>query len=315
MAISDRVTLRWRSPVRDFLQTIRVDASTQTVGEVAFHVPVDYLLENQGLQVSLYYLFGREGAGQRSLELPVDIATLRELSAPQVSAAIPDAATDSGTLAAKDALGGVWVQVPGVLLPGERAEVEWRGWPGYGEYTASTPEADDPLRFYIPPQYVPANMGRGAVDETRRFDVVYRVFNETDQSESAPYHLRIKPVPGNEYPPIVCKQVASGKLSLANVPSDGADLELGSWYYGSAGNLIELSISGITALGVLNETLRDASQPVTESEAEHGIKAKLNKAILQQLLLDEPFTLQARLSFDGGALYRTLSTLSPTLER
>lgn len=323
MAIADRVTLSWRSPVRDFLQTIRVDASTEVVGNVSFHIPFDYLAENQGATVRLSYLYGREGAGQRSLELSVKIGTMRVLSAPAVIKATSDG-TDRGTLDANDGLSGVWVELPDVLLRDERAEVEWRGWPGYGEYIAKTPDVDNPLRFHIPPEYVPANMGRGPTDEGRRFEVVYQVYGAGDPSESDPYHLRINPLPIGEYPQIAIANppVSDRNLYLSTVPEEGADLELDNWVFAREGDLIELSITGVTPPdnpgeedGKLKEIIRDASEPVTGEEAENGIKAKLDKQkILKRLKFDAPFTLHVRLSLDGGAHYINLKSLSPTLK-
>ncbi|HGA2317448.1 TPA: hypothetical protein ACIRVE_001997 [Pseudomonas putida] len=313
MAISDRVTLLWRSPVRDFLQTVRVDTSTQIVGDVEFHIPFDYLLENQGLNVKLSYLFGRKGAGQRSKELSISIDALRELSAPMVKGATADG-QNSGTLLAEEATGGAWADVPDVLLPGERAEVEWRGWPGYGWYRAEKPDGSNPQRFHIPAQYVPANMGRGAVDESRRFEVVYWIFGEGEPVESEPYRLRIKPIPLNRYSQLDCDQVSKGELSLKAVPADGADLVLPKWPYAREGNLIELSITGVTSTGPLKEIIRDASKPVTEVEAKDGIKAKLDRTILERLQLDAKFTLHAYLSFDGGEHYINISSLNPSLK-
>ncbi|MEN5217646.1 hypothetical protein ABE484_17435 [Pseudomonas pudica] len=312
MAISDRVTLLWRSSVRDFLQTVRVDASTQIVGDVEFHIPFDYLLENQGLNVKLSCLFGRKGAGQRSKELNISVDALRKLSAPMVKDTTADGQS-SGTLSAEDATGGAWVELPDVLLPGERAEVEWRGWPGYGRYMAEKPEGSNPQRFYIPAQYVPANMGRGAVDESRRFEVVYWIFGEGEPVESEPYHLRIKPIPLGLYSQIDCDQVEKGELSLRAVPADGADLVLPKWPYAREGNLIDLSITGVTSTGPLKEVIRDASEPVTEVEARDGVQAKLDRKILERLQLAEKFTLHAYLSFDGGEHYIYISSLDPAL--
>ncbi|MHC6224682.1 hypothetical protein ACYU03_07885 [Pseudomonas sp. X10] len=92
-------------------------------------------------------------------------------------------------------------------------------------------------------------------------------------------------------------------MSLTLVPDAGVDLTLGTWYYAGKGNLVELSITGVTKNGGLNEIIRDASQPVTESEAKEGIKAKLQRSILEKLDMDSNFTLHARMSFDGGAHY------------
>lgn len=311
--ISDQVVLRWRSPVRDLVQVMRVDASTLAVGAIIFRVPAEFVLENQGLGIGLSYLFSREGAGQRSQELPVTVATARVLTAPRVIDATPDEQNDHGTLRAIDGISGVRVQVPDVLQPGESLHVHWSGWPVLGEYIATTPQGSDPLTFHIPAQYVPANMGRGTVDQSRRFEVSYRVIVNGDYLESSPYHLRISPLPTNEYPRVSCEQAVSGSLSLARVPSAGADLVLGTWRFGGAGQLLNLSISGVTQSGALNEDIRDASEPVTANEASNGIRAKLPRALLQRLKLNEAFTLHARVSFDGGVYYVSFPNLSLTL--
>ncbi|MFP3409551.1 hypothetical protein SB757_33580, partial [Pseudomonas sp. SIMBA_065] len=60
--------------------------------------------------------------------------------------------------------------------------------------------------------------------------------------------------------------------------------------------------------------LRTASIPVTEGEADMGVEAKLPKLFLEQLKLNEQFTLHVALSFDGGTLYRVFPEMSITLE-
>lgn len=314
MSISDHVTLYWRSPARELFTHVRVDASTQSVGTIVLHVPVDFVLENQGLNVSLSYLFSREGAGLQSQPLNVAIATTRVLSVPLIDHATPDEGKDHGTLPGANGVGGVRVRVPDVLLPGERAEVLWRGWPVFGEYVANTPEGADPLVFLIPEEFVPANIGRGSRDQSRRFEVAYRVIGSGSPLDSAPYHLRITPPVPSGDPQIQCEGVVGQALSLSRVPSGGAKLTLGTWRFGRVGQLLHIWVSGVGQEGGLSEDLRTASIPVTEEEADMGVEAKLPKLFLEQLKLNEQFTLHVALSFDGGTLYRVFPEMNITLE-
>ncbi|UXH41386.1 hypothetical protein [Pseudomonas promysalinigenes] len=314
MSISDHVTLYWHSPVRELFTHVRVDASTQTVGAIALHVPGDFVLENQGLNVRLSYLYSREGAGLQSQPLNLAIATARVLSVPLIDNVTPDEDKDHGTLLGRSGFGGVRVRIPDVLLPGEHAEVQWRGWPAFGEYVAKTPEGDNPRVFLIPEAFVPANMGRGLRDQSRRFEVSYRVLGSGSELDSDPYHLRITPIDPGGYPQIQCEGVSGQALSLSAVPSEGARLTLDTWMFGRAGQLLHIWVSGVGQEGDLAEDLRTASIPVTETEADTGVEAKLPKRFLEQLKLNEPFTLHVALSFDGGALYRAFPQTNIKLE-
>lgn len=312
MSVSDHVTLYWRSPVRDVFTPVRVDASTHTVGAIVLHVPVDLVLENQGLNVSLSYLFSREGASLQSQSLAVAIDTTRVLSVPLIKIAEPDEEQDHGTMTASSGQGGVRVEVPDVLLPGERVEVHWRGWPGLGEFVDMLPEGADSL--VVPEEFVPANMGRGLRDQSRRFEVAYRVIGNGTSLDSAPYHLRITPFDSAVYPQIQCEGVNEGHLSRSQVPTDGAGLTLGTWPFGRAGQLLNIWVTGVGPAGDLSEDIRTASEPVTVDEAGAGVSAKLSKELLYKLTEDQKFTLHVALSFDGGAFYRTFPTMSIMLD-
>lgn len=313
MSISDHVTLYWRSPVRDVFTPVRVDASTHTVGAIVLHVPVDLVLENQALNVSLSYMFSREGASLQSQSLAVAIDTTRVLSVPLIKIADPDEdQVHHGTMTASSGQGGVRVEVPDVLLPGESVEVHWRGWPGLGEYVAKVPDGANSL--VVPEEFVPANMGRGMRDQSRRFEVAYRVLGKDTSLDSVPYHLRITPLDSAVYPQIQCEGVSEGRLSRSQVPPGGAELTLGTWSFGRAGQLLNIWVTGVGPAGDLSEYIRTASAPVTVDEADAGVSAKLSKEFLNKLTEGEQFTLHVALSFDGGAFYRTFPIMSITLD-
>ncbi|MFJ3151556.1 hypothetical protein GVN15_20940 [Pseudomonas putida] len=312
MSISDHVTLYWRSPVRDVFASVRVDASTHTVGAIVLHLPVDLVLENQASDVSLSYLFSREGASLQSQSLTVAIDTTRVLSVPLIKSAAPDEEQDHGTMPASKGYGGVRVEVPDVRLPGERVEVHWRGWPELGEFVGELPEGDNSL--VVPEEYVPANMGRGLRDQSRRFEVAYRVIGNGTSLDSAPYHLRITPLDSAVYPQIQCEGVIGKRLSRSQVPPGGAQLTLDTWAFGRAGQLLNIWVTGPGPDGEPSEDIRTASTPVTVDEAGAGVSAKLSKEFLYKLTEGDDFTLHVTLSFDGGAFYRKFPTMSITLD-
>ncbi|NSX20614.1 hypothetical protein HTV13_12340 [Pseudomonas putida] len=316
MQVSDHVVLHWRSPAGDLVQAARVDPSSLAAGSLFFRVPVENVMQNAGSSVRLSYLYGRKGGNLSSSELQVTVALIRSLPAADVRGAIPEGPADAGRIPGLEAKDGVYVVVPAdTLAPGELAEVHWMGQSALGQYIAKEPVSPaNPLRFFIPKDYVPANFGRGEKDESRRFQVFYRLIGATGQVDSAPYNLRITPVPSTSYPQITCTQADAGGLSLAKVPAAGADLALGTWLFGKQGQLLTVAVSGVTATGEVEEVILD-SAPVTAEQAENGVRAKLPKAFLEGLTMGESFTISPRLSFDGGVYFTPFRSITLTLNR
>lgn len=311
MAVSDRIVLRWRSPARDYLQTLRVDPSTIASQSIAFRVDFAVLAEAQGATVEVSYLFGREEAGLRSEALQLRVAMARKLAALSINRATADELPNSGTLAADHTLGGVYVDVPpGVMQPDEALQVHWWGISSLGQYIADEPATpENPLRFHIPEQYVPANMGRGDKDESRRFPVFYRLVSAAGYVDSEHFLLRIKPQPAEYLPQINCEQAGPNSLSLAAVPAAGADLSLGTWAFIAEGQALTLSIGRDRGTGSWEAAIRDA-EPVTALEMSVGIKAKLARSLIEQVPVGETFTLFARASFNGGEFFTEFKSTS-----
>lgn len=316
MAVSDRILMRWRSPADDRILSVRVDPSSLVAGTITFRLAADALTLSSGATARLSYLYGREGASLSSEELAVDVIKPRSLNAPDVKGALPDSTPAWGTMTALDAIDGVYIEVPAdTAAAGESVEVHWEGKSALGQYIAKAPvKPENPLRFFIPAQYVAANLGRGELDESKRFDVFYRLVGNQDHVDSVPFKLRIKPFETSAFPQITCDQASGTSLSLAKVPAAGADLSLGTWYLSAAGQLLTLTISGITATGPLEHVIRDRVA-VTADEALNGVKAKLPKNVLEQLDVSSSFTLRARLSFDGGQYFTPFRSNSLTLTR
>ncbi|MFI8557885.1 hypothetical protein [Pseudomonas putida] len=315
LTVGDRLVLVWQSPVENIIQPVRVDPSTQATNSILFHLPATIVEANQGLQVGLSYLYAREGVSLRSEFLQLEVARSRMLTAPWVNDAVPESDSDSGVLSALLALGGVHVDVPDVAGLDESIELHWWGRSEFGRYIADSPLPSNSLRFFIPARYVPANMGRGAVDQSRRFEVFYRLITKDGYLDSRPFNLRITPPPKNGYPQPLCDQEEPGVvggLPLHKVPADGADISLAPWRFAAEGQLLTLTLQ--SAEGDMTEDFID-SVSVTEEQATTGFKAKLPKALLEKLTIDLQFTLSARLSFDGGERYTEFPEKSITLRR
>lgn len=316
MAVSDHVVMHWHSPAGDLIQAARVDASSLAAGSLFFRVPAGRVVESAGSDVRLGYQYGREGSNLNASELRVTVKPIRKLISPAIPSAIPEATPGFGSMPGLDAKDGVYVDVPAdTVAPGERAEVHWMGQSALGQYIAKDPvNSNNPLRFLVPKDYVPANFGRGEKDVSRRFPVFYRLISTNGHVDSESYNLRITPVSRTLYPQITCPQADAGGLSLAKVPSTGADLVLGTWLFGKEGQLLTLSVSGVSEGAEVEMVILD-SVPVTAEQVESGVKAKLPKDFLEGLTVGEGFTLTPRLSFDGGIYYTPFRSTTLSLNR
>ena len=283
------------------IQSSRVDASVIGSGVLRFHLEPGWIVSNAGNQVQFVYQFARAGASKTSEALKADIRPVLVLPLPLVK----DAASEGdgkGKLVAADASEGAYVSVPEAVAlgPGDTVQMHWVGHVNGGQFTASQPVADSPRTFFIPANYVAANMG----DESRRFPVFYRVvLSSGAQVDSGPFQLRIEPPARSSYPTVQCTQVSGGELSFARVPLDGADLTSVSWMFMAEGQLLTLQATGNVGPLPAEFTVRN-SLPVTAKEViDKRISAKLPRAFLNQLNRNDDFTLKASVSFNGGDTY------------
>ncbi|MBA6137884.1 MULTISPECIES: hypothetical protein [Pseudomonas] len=306
IADSDYLTLLWSVPGAGGLQympSARVDPSMRAVDSIAFLIGREALSKSQGTTVSVSYLYGREGEGLRSQVLQVDVQSARDLPVPVVEGATGDGAADSGNILADLSTSGVYINVPaGNVLPGEELHVHWSGATALGEYVAKAPVSPDkPLRFLIPPAYVPANMGRSPVDVSVRFNVFFRLVRDEDNyTDSPPYKLRIKPLDNATLPTV---DLPDGPVYLSNLPAAGARLQMGTWMFIAPGQLLTIVMEGVDLQNnPVSFTVRDA-KPVTADEARTGVGEMLPRSEFMKLKVGERFTLYARVSFNGGEFF------------
>lgn len=292
---------------------VSADAHTvmsQKVEQVAaleFPIGTEWLLANQGAEVTLSYQYARHGAAMSSGPLVVSVLKPLDLPPPTVERATAEggAGEHKGFLLASAARSGVYVQVPESvsLETGDQLEVHWQGDPAGGQHIATSPaDISDVKRFLIPPTAVAANMG----GEEKRFEVFYRFTPLNDNlHDSRPFLLRIEPLPKSEYPTIQWgeeNRPIGPTLSLGDVPASGQEVFLRKWSFMAQGQLLTIEATGVAqAGGEARSIVRDA-MPVTAAEAlaQKISSGRVPRTFLSSLKMHTPMTLMARVSFDGG---------------
>lgn len=305
MRDGDRLLLHWlgEREAGNVTKELRIDPSMVDSGIILLRIEPEWLQASLGGEVHMFYQYAREGAAHSGEALTLPIRQPLDLQPPIVDKATAEGGNgeNKGVLLAQNALTGTYVDVPAsvVLPPDVSLEVHWDGHPAGGKHVATSPVGGEGRRFQIPASAIAANIAEG---DSKRFEVFYRVLeDEKPAVDSQPFNLRIEPADRQRYPSPQCAQAGAGVLSLARVPAAGADLSLAEWYFMAEGHLLTLEAKGVTAAGQpVTQVVRNA-QPVTAAEfAARRIEAKLIKAFLSSLWIDQNFTLTARVSYDGG---------------
>ena len=317
----DWVLLYWTgsSRAKSVIKALRVDPSTVDSGVIEFMIEPRWLSDNSNGQVTVSYQFARQAAALSAEPLTLDISKPLYLPPPIVAGATPEGgAGDKGWLMAST--DGVYVSVPETAEMGSgKVEMHWQGHPNGGRYIALAPEAGEDRKYFIPASALAANMSNL---EQARFPVFYRVFpaGGTVGEDSEHFNLRMTPLPATRYPFTTSPNIVNNQMSLFNVDIGGAILELHSnpptaaWPFMAQGQLLTMEASGVSKTGIdISEIVRDAL-PVTPVEMTNNkVTMRLRKAFLNQLMINEPFTLKARVSFNGGDTYTEFKDSTPTL--
>ena len=286
---------------RSLLSALRVDRSILDRGLIESHIPQQWLLDNSNTRVTFTYQYARAGSALSSESLALDISKPLDLPAPIVEDAVADGDL-RGSLPAD--VSGAYVNVPAQAEIGSgKVEMHWFGHAAGGRHIAPNPVGGAGRRFFIPATAIAANMSA-----TQRFQVFYRVTppGQTASEDSVAFNLRIVPLPASRYPDTQCTQAqGTSTLSLARVPAAGADLTVAQWPFMAAGQLLKIVARGVRASGggSTSITVRNAL-PVTQAEFNSKrVTAVLARTFLASLRLNENFTLEASVSFDGGETY------------
>jgi hypothetical protein len=277
----------------------------QQVAVLEFSIGPEWLLANQGAEVTLMYQYARPGAGKTSAPLVLTVLKPLDLQPPIIERATAEgeAWEHKGLLQAGLTLSGVYVRVPDwepdslPLRADDQLEVHWHGDPAGGQYIATSPVAGDLKRFVIPATAVAANMG----GEDKRFNVFYRFTPlGSNFQDSKPFRLRIEPLPRGHYPIIQWVRIGT-TLSLKTVPAAGEEVLLDEWPFMAQGQLVTIEATGVTAAGGAAQTFVRQALPVTLAEATaRKISGRVPLAFLRTLKLYESITLKVHVSFDGG---------------
>jgi hypothetical protein len=305
---------------RNVIKALQVDRSTLDSGVIEWLIEPHWLAASSNAQVTVMYQFARGAAAQSAAPLILDISKELNLPPPIVEGAAADG-TDKGVWAANTS--GVYIDIPSTAEIGSnRVEMHWQGHPNGGQHIALTPVPGNNRRFQIPASAIAANM---SARTDAHFPVFYRVFTagHATGKDSRVFNLRITPLPASRYPFTTSPQIINNTMSLAAVSFSGADLEiytappLDAWPFMAKGQLLKMQASGARSTGgTISYPVRDAL-PVTDPELRaKKISMKLPKSqFLELLKIDEPFTLKASVSFDGGETYTEFMDSTPKLVR
>ena len=206
---------------------------------------------------------------------------------------------------------GVKVMVPEEANygPDDQVSVIWAG-QGSGYHEATEPTQPGGRTFAIPATAVPATMGKNLN--------VYYTVTEPDMppQRSELYDLRVIALAPTDVMQIACTEAAHtpGQLSLANAPS-GAEFQQGRWPFSAEGQWITVYVRGVDDdLEAIHHALFE-NHPITQQEASAGVVEVLPRAFLEQLKLDEQFTVSVSVSFDQGTSSISFQSLPLRLVR
>lgn len=286
---------------KSLLSAVRVDRSILDRGLIELLIPQQWLLDNSNTRVKVDYQYARAGNALSSDSLELDISRPLDLPAPIVLEAVAEGNL-SGSLSAD--VSGAYVDVPPQAEIGSgKVEMHWFGHPEGGRYIAPSPIGGTGRRFFIPATAMAANMSA-----TRYFPVFYRVTlpGQTTGEDSVAFNLRIVPMPASRYPDTQCTQAqGTSTLSLARVPAAGADLTVAQWPFMAEGQVLKIVARGVRASGggPVSIVVRDSLKVTGAEFNAKRVTAVLVKTFLASLRLNENFTLEASVSFDGGETF------------
>lgn len=314
--VGDWVLVYWtgREKAKSVIKALRVDRSTLDSGLIECLIEPQWLMLNSNERVMVTYQYARAGVAQSAAPLGLDISKPLYLPPPIVEEVIPGP-ENHGQLPANTA--GAYVNVPETAEIGSgKVEMHWQGHLNGGRHIALTPVSG--RRFFIPASAIAANM---STLERARFPVFYRVFapGSSEGEDSPSFNLRVTPLPTTRYPFTTSPNITDNRMSLFSVPLGGADLVIGSppfdaWPFMAEGQLLTMEVTGVTSSGgQASRLVRDAIKVTATEFSNKKVTAKLPRAFLQTLKLNESFTLKARVSFDGGETYTDFRDSTPTL--
>lgn len=282
----------------------RVDASTLGRGFMEFLVPAQWVKDSNGYPFNLTYQFAWIGTSMSATPYP---ATVREpLNLPMliVVGAVPGDKPVEG----EGEIEAARLVNTGVTLiiddnanygPNDTVEVYWAGFGNTGYYIAIAPTTPGGRTYTIPPEYIPANMGKS-------LPVYYCVTPDGDTTaiKSDVFTLRVLPVPKDQYRAIQSAQAQStnGRISINLVPVQGEKFSFPQgWVFMRAGQILNAVLVGKDSTDQeLTYPLFD-NHVVTKPEADSKlVETYISKIELQKFKLGG-VTVRVTIIYEPGA--------------
>lgn len=303
--VDDHVVV-YASGATSLTKSLRVDPSTIDSRVIEFNLEHAWLTANQNNAIRLMYQHARTGNAGTSKPLALTLSKPLNLPLPIVET-VTDDGEAKGFLLASKITGGVYIQVPQEADTGvNQVRMHWKGYGPTGSHIAN-PTSGNAKRFFIPPQCVPANMGK-------HLEVFYKV--TPPGKDSKIFDLEIRDITTG-WPTLQISSPSSpgNRVSLA-AAINGVTFKLGSWTYMWSGQRVKIEVEGLLSDGG-SETfpLRTGSnEVVTEAENNAGeVRATLPRDFLVRLKLDQRFNVKVKTSFDGGNTYKSFPLIEPQL--
>lgn len=316
MEVNDDVMLYVSGDTR-VAQSLRADLSSVESGIVQFRLASSWLIANNGRQVEFMYEYARLGEAKRSLSRDVILRRPLDLPAPVIKDAIIDEPGDTmvkGHIFARQLTQGVTISIPkeAFIGAGDQVQMYWDGHGSPGRFIAD-PSPNDSRMFHIPPEAVPANMGK-------RLDVYYKVTPVLEPAgTSRVFNLEVRKLDGGwPFIQFVNPPVLDARLSLAKVPPGGAGLELPGWVYMAPGQRVRIKAVGLLQSSGTALTLGlriGVAEPVTEAEYQaRRVPVSIPREFLERLQRNsETNSVTVDVSFDDGLSYTQFPPITFTL--
>lgn len=224
-----------------------VDASTLGKDFFEFRLNAQWLGASQGAGIDLRYQYAWTGTALSAAAYQANVRAPLNLPMIIVKNARPDpidpvpgegvlevlAMTESGVTLDIDPLANYG--------PDDQIKVYWEGYGTSGKYVALAPVSPGGRTYNVPPQHIPANLGR-------RVSAYYTVLQDGDPGPvtSEVFVVRVLPIDTGRYLSIQSAQAqeTNGTIRVSQIGPSGELFTLLGWPYMREGQLINAVING-----------------------------------------------------------------------
>lgn len=220
---------------------------------------------------------------------------------------------NSQSLNPKSVSGDLTVAIPNdaVIKEGDKLTALW-GLPGTPGAEQTIPQSEINT-FTIPFAWFPGQIGK-------TISVIYQVVDgDTVLAKSDALSLTVEKITQREFGPISCTapELSGLKMKLsAAATTGGAHFAVNSaWPFMAAGQRFTVKVEGIQNNNTPIISMLLDNHIVTQQEVENGkISTKLEYSKLSIYKINQPFSVETMISYDGGTSWLSFETLRITLE-